>query len=98
MSTTTMLDAALDYAARGWAVLPLVPGGKIPSTAHGSKDATTDAVAIREWWTSRPDDNVGIATGSISGIAVLDVDTKNNKVGGASLLDLIQKHGPLPAT
>jgi putative DNA primase/helicase len=93
-----MLDAALDYAARGWAVIPLAPGGKIPSTVHGSKDATTDAVEIREWWTQHPHNNIGIATGSISGIAVLDVDTRNGKAGGASLLHLISKHSAIPET
>ena len=41
------LAAALAYAARGWAVLPVNHGGKDPLTAHGVKDATRDEAQIR---------------------------------------------------
>lgn len=43
------LAAALDYAAHGWAVLPLEPNGKRPITAHGVKDASKDAEQIKRW-------------------------------------------------
>ena len=36
------LRQALAYAASGWPVLPCLPGAKIPATAHGYRDATTD--------------------------------------------------------
>ena len=42
------LEAALKYAANGLAVFPVK--GKIPATAHGFKDATTDETQIRLWW------------------------------------------------
>lgn len=65
-------EAALAYAKRGWAVIPL--DGKIPFTLHGSKDATKDAALIDSWWTRYPFAAVGIVTGPISGIWVLDAD------------------------
>jgi hypothetical protein len=68
-----MLDQALAYAARGWPVFPCKPGLKAPNTAHGFQDATTEAAAIRAWWTRHPQDNVAIATGA-PGPDVLDVD------------------------
>ena len=87
------LDAALDYASRGWAVIPLHhpttarpcscgradcdSPGKHPRTDHGVKDATTDETAIRRWWGQDPAANVGIATGAVSGIAVVDIDPRN---------------------
>ncbi len=97
---SAMLDAALEYAARGWAVLPLEVGGKRPITAHGCKDATTDADQVRAWWTETPDANVGVATGAVSGITVLDVDVKpwKNKHGDKTLAALIGEHGSLPPT
>ena len=71
------LESALAYAARGWAVLPVVPGEKLPATQHGVHDATTDGEQIRKWWTANPDFNIGIAAGERSGIVVFDVDPRN---------------------
>lgn len=72
---SAFLDAALSYAARGWPVLPLA--GKIPTTTHGVKDATTDEATIRGWWTRAPTANVGIACGTVSGLLVVDVDARS---------------------
>lgn len=65
-----MLDEALEYAKRGWAVMPL--DGKRPATAHGWKDADTDVEQIVAWFAGT-DHNVGIATG-LSDLLVVDLD------------------------
>jgi hypothetical protein len=70
--------------------------GKHPSTPHGVKDATTDRGQIKSWWTASPDANIGIATGSASGILVLDIDPRNN--GEETLARLTTELGPLPET
>jgi hypothetical protein len=70
------LDAALDYAARGWHVFPLKARGKEPATAHGVKDATTDPEQIRAWWSRGQRHNIGIATGAVSGFVVIDTDNE----------------------
>lgn len=44
-------------------VFPLRPGTKIPATAHGFKDATTDPEQIQQWWRDMPDANIGMPTG-----------------------------------
>src|SRR5262249_24437653 len=80
----------------GWAVFPLVPGTKKPLVAGGFKAATTDPDQIRRWWTETPEANIGVATGAISRIAVLDVD--HTKGGDKSWLDLVAKHGQMPET
>ena len=77
MRTSTngdMLSEALAYAARGWAVFPVKPGGKAPATRHGVKDATVDPAPISRWWHESPDANIGVATGRISGLYVIDLD------------------------
>ena len=71
---TELHRAAIAYAKRGTAVFPLQPRGKEPATANGVKQATTDTAAIDGWWTAGPDLNIGIATGSRSGVWVLDID------------------------
>lgn len=70
---TTLLDIALQHAARGWYVFPCKPRDKYPITPNGWHDATIDEAKIRAWWTKTPNANVGIACG-MSGLAVLDID------------------------
>jgi hypothetical protein len=69
-----MIRAALALARRGLAVFPCWPRGKLPATAHGFKDATTDASTIESWWLRTSDANIGVATETVSGIFVVDVD------------------------
>lgn len=83
-----ILSAALDYAARGWSVLPLEPGGKRPAgrlAPHGLKDATTDAAVLTAWWAAEPTANIGLRTGE--SFDVLDID-------GPAALDALEGAGP----
>jgi len=104
------LTSALWYANLGWPVFPVhsvVEGvctcrdgrdcgdpGKHPRTRHGFKDATTDPTKIKRWWRQWPDANVGIATGSESGLVVIDVDP--DKGGDESLRLAQDRLGILP--
>lgn len=89
-----VLCAALDYAARGWPVHPILARAKEPASPHGFKDATTDEARIRAWFEKSPRLNLGIATGRTSGVWVLDFDT-----GGAdTLLAWESTYGALPDT
>ncbi len=91
-----MLRAALAYAGMGFAVFPCASRGKAPLTAHGVKDATKDLEVIRALWGAHPGANVGIATGAISGIVVLDIDPRH---GGDDTLETLQaQNGKLPET
>ena len=47
---------------------------KHPATKHGFKDATCDPSTVEEFWTNDPDLNIGIATGRLSDIFVVDLD------------------------
>lgn len=100
MADSEFLDAALLYASLGWRVFPLLPRAKEPATAHGFKDAVTDAGQIRAWWRENPNYNVGIATGS--GLCVIDVDDKPEKHGGLLGSDFLRdwelEHGDISET
>jgi len=69
-----LLDAALDYARRGYPVFPLKKDKK-PLTEHGFKDATTDLEQVASWWRKWPYANIGIRTGVL--FDVVDVEAEN---------------------
>ena len=91
------LGAALDYLRRGWSVLPMEPRGKRPLIhwrALQSSAATREAV--KEWFHRWPEANVGIVTGAVSGLVVLDVDVHHRGMDSLAMLE--KEHGLLPVT
>jgi len=75
--------AAIEYANKGWRVLP-VGTNKKPINHNGSTGATTDIKQIFKWWEEHPFANVGIACGPES-FFVVDIDVKDGKNGINSL-------------
>ena len=88
-SSNPLLDAALAYANRGLPVFPLQScanglcscgdadcdsPGKHPRNANGLTGGTCDPERIVPWWEMWPDSNIGLVTGEVSGITVVDVD------------------------
>jgi hypothetical protein len=61
---------------------PKLYGPKTPLTPNGLHDATQDPERIRAWWRQWPDALVGVPTGSVTGLFVLDYDA--HKVDEAS--------------
>lgn len=64
---------ALGYARLGWEVFPLANRGKTPTTRRGVLDATSDEETVKQWWTSRPEANIGARPPE--GTLVLDIDS-----------------------
>lgn len=71
---------------------------KHPRLPRWQKDATRDIATIEKWWTEWPHANIGIATGAISNLLVLDIDCHRDKPGFLSLQKLETELGPLPRT
>jgi len=79
MITLDSRQTALDYAAKGWAVLPLKAKKKDPHfdlIKNAYLGATTDQTLINFWFDIDPRANIGIACVT-SGLVVLDVDFRN---------------------
>jgi putative DNA primase/helicase len=92
---STLGEAALELARCGFAVFPCEPRGKKPIVRGGFKRATIDRPEIEAWWRRTPDANIGVATGTVSRIIVIDVDGE----GGETLLAALEeRHGALPDT
>jgi hypothetical protein len=87
-----LLEAAVAYAGRGLPVFPC--NGKVPLTEHGFQDASADMETVLAWWTRWPEAAIGIPTGAVSGLFVLDVDVQHG--GAGTLAALERKHGVLP--
>jgi hypothetical protein len=92
------LEHALNYAQRGWRVIPIKPGQKRPPITAWQTAATTNPDTITEWWTGPyRTHGVGIATGEESGLFVIDIDLNDDKNGYTTIEQLENEHGPLPA-
>jgi Bifunctional DNA primase/polymerase, N-terminal len=89
---TTCLERALLLLGHG---LPCFPCAitKKPTTPRGFKDATCDPDALCQLWKKHPGLLVGVPTGGISGLDVLDIDARHG--GGSWLAE--HKHR-LPST
>jgi hypothetical protein len=91
------LDSALDYLGLGWSVLPLVPGEKRPVMPwQALQHEHPRREDVETWFRDCPTCNVGVVTGGVSGLVVLDVDPEHG--GSESLTRLERRHGPLPPT
>lgn len=91
------LNAALAYSQMlGFYIFPIYYKSKKPITQHGFKDSSKDKDQIMQWWSEHPNANIGLPTGKINNLVVLDVDPRNN--GHMSLEELIYDYGDLPHT
>jgi hypothetical protein len=77
-------DAAFVFAQADIPIFPCVTYGKRPLTHEGFLEATSDIDQIGVWWTRWPMANIGLPTGSESGIEVVDVDVTHAASGFAA--------------
>lgn len=98
-NSTELKSQALFYAGRlGMKIIPVEPMGKRPFLANWTELASDNPEQIREWWSKYPDANIGIATGKVNEIIVLDIDCGQGKTGRETLEQWEEEHGPLPET
>ncbi|PKN34178.1 MAG: hypothetical protein CVU61_09535 [Deltaproteobacteria bacterium HGW-Deltaproteobacteria-19] len=70
------LQAALDYAGRGYSVIPVGRDKRSYISWTDFQKRCARVEEIRAWWTKWPGAMIGIVTGEVSGVLVIDCDTR----------------------
>ena len=90
----TMPELALNFARQGFTILPVNPSTKAALTlnwtnvpAKGVFGSSKDADQICNWWTQWPDACVGLRTGKINGLVVVDIDKHGISDGFKTIKD-----------
>lgn len=84
---------ALELAGFGFPVFPCHKEKKSPLIPNGFKGASKDSNIITQWWRKNPDAMIGMPTGAISGIVVVDLDRHGSADGLVEWDKLTQKYG-----
>ena len=74
----TVLALSLKF---GWKVFPAKPNDKSPYISGWQQRATSDANGIKQLFDPFPDAMIGLPTGPINGLTVIDLDRKNDVDG-----------------
>ena len=75
MSGGTALNMALAYQEKGLSVIPVRSDKKPFLKWEEHQKRIAEPEEIKSWFKKWPEANVGIVTGRISGVDVIDVDT-----------------------
>lgn len=85
---------AFRLAAAGFPIFPIA-ASKRPTCPHGFKDAATETADIRRLWRDHPGPLLGVPTGKVTGLFVLDLDTTMHTAAA----EWLERHAPyLPET
>jgi hypothetical protein len=88
-------QAALAYCRHGWSVVPVAVADKRALVRWKTwQQARPEPDQLAAWWRRWPAANLGVVTGSVSAMVVLDVDPRHR--GDATLGELEATHGDLP--
>src|SRR5450631_4082909 len=70
----SVVAQALALATQGYPVFP-VAASKRPTCPHGFKDAASEPGEIRRLWREHPAPLIGVPTGKVTGLFVVDIDS-----------------------
>ena len=74
--SNSLLHEALKYHEMGLSIIPIKPKDKRPLVKwEPYQQERAEADQIRQWWQKWPKANIGIVTGNLSGIDVIDIDS-----------------------
>lgn len=75
-----LIKEALGYVDQGLSIFPIKPRDKVPMMEWSPRQTTkADSETVRMWWKKWPIANIGIVTGKISNIVVVDCDSPEGR-------------------
>ena len=96
---STLGQAAVDYINRGFAIIPLAPGEKVPAIQGGLTNWSDNPQDAMSYWSIRPRANIAIVCGEPSGnLVAIDLDCHGGPDGRETLREWEAEHGELPET
>jgi hypothetical protein len=98
MDSYLLVNEGIDaYTAHGWSVIPIRSGDKRPLVRWEEFQYRRPRVEeVHAWFSGWPEAGIGVVTGAVSGLVVLDIDSRHG--GEASLERLQWQHDRLPTT
>lgn len=76
-----MLQKALEYIKKGKPIFPVDRKTKKPLCDWGEYQKRLPSVEeVTDWWRRWPEANIGMATGKLSGVSVVDIDPRHEGV------------------
>ncbi len=77
-----ILKMALNYQSKGFSIIPLKEAEKTPRESWSKwQNERANEKQIRKWFEQYPNMNIGIVTGKISNIVVIDIEKDGNNSG-----------------
>ena len=72
-----MKNIALNYLRKGWSIIPIQKGSKLPAISSWTRYQTQlpTEQEVEDWWTLNPEANIALICGKISGVIVVDIDS-----------------------
>jgi hypothetical protein len=90
-------NAALFYLSHGWSVVPVLSRSKQPLVRWQQYlNRLASYVEVHAWFRRWPDAGVGIITGKLSGLAILDVDPKHDGIKSLPICSGSMGRSPAP--
>lgn len=97
MESDSSFGKAVRDIGHGWSVIPIGCGAKRPLIRWEEFQQRRPGLEeVQDWLSCWPKTGIGIVTGSISGIVVLDIDSRHG--GDVSLEGLDRQYGRMPMT
>jgi hypothetical protein len=97
MASNDVRAAAMALLAHGWSLLPLRAGEKRPLLKwEALQQQAAGKTEVRRWFERWPDANIGVVSGAVSGLIILDIDPRHG--GEESLARIEKRQGATPPT